>query len=128
MALQKAQANPVLSIPAPSRKAGNQVEATVARVKDDAGATIWKGFSAMKMIGLTCTAIAAVMLTDAASAALSDSEAKQLMTKYNCQACHAVDKKLAGPGFKDVATKYAGDRSAAERLTQKIGSSGNSGG
>ena len=63
----------------------------------------------MKMIGLTCTAIAAVMLADAASAALSDSEARQLMTKYNCQACHAVDKKLVGPGFKDVATKYAGE-------------------
>jgi cytochrome c len=78
----------------------------------------------MKMIGLTCTAIAAVMLTDAASATLSDSEAKQLMTKYNCQACHAVDKKLVGPGFKDIATKYAGDRSAAERLTQKIKTGG----
>ena len=78
----------------------------------------------MKMIGLTCTAIAAAMLTDAASAALSDSEAKQLMAKYNCQACHTVDKKLVGPGFKDVATKYAGDKSAAEKLAQKIKTGG----
>jgi cytochrome c len=86
-------------------------------------ATTWKGLRAMKMIG-PCIAIATAMLTDAASATLNDSEAKQLMTKYNCQACHAVDKKLVGPGFKDVATKYAGDRSAAEKLAQKIKTGG----
>lgn len=78
----------------------------------------------MKMIGLTCTAIAAALLTDAASAGLSDSEAKQMMTKYNCQACHAVDKKLVGPGFKDIAKKYAGDKSAAEKLSQKVKTGG----
>jgi len=111
-------------ISATRRKAGDKSEASVARARDDAGATILKGFRAMKMIGLTCTAIAAAMLTEAASAALSDSEAKQLMTKYNCQACHAVDKKLVGPGFKDIATKYAGDRSATERLAQKIKTGG----
>ena len=78
----------------------------------------------MKKIGLSCAAIATVMFGGAATAALSDSDAKQLMTKYNCQACHAVDKKLVGPGFKDVATKYATDKSAAERLAQKIKTGG----
>src|SRR5262245_4216601 len=44
----------------------------------------------------------------------------ELLTKYNCQACHAVDKKLVGPAYKDVAAKYAGDASALEKLEQKV--------
>lgn len=78
----------------------------------------------MKTIGLTCAAIAAIALTGAADAALSDSQGTQLMTKYNCQACHAVDKKLVGPGFKEIARKYNGDKSAAEKLGQKIKTGG----
>lgn len=43
-----------------------------------------------------------------------------LATSKNCMACHAVDKKLVGPAFKDVAKKYAGDKSAADKLATKI--------
>ncbi|QKO21521.1 c-type cytochrome [Rhodoferax sp. BAB1] len=43
-----------------------------------------------------------------------------LATSKNCMACHAVDKKLVGPSFKDVAKKYAGDKSAADKLATKI--------
>jgi cytochrome c len=44
----------------------------------------------------------------------------QLATKKNCLACHQVDKKLVGPAYKDVAAKYAGDKTAADKLAQKI--------
>ena len=37
-----------------------------------------------------------------------------LATSKNCMACHATDKKLVGPAFKDVAAKYANDKTAAE--------------
>ena len=43
-----------------------------------------------------------------------------LAQKKNCMACHAVDKKLIGPGYKEVATKYAGQKDAADKLAQKI--------
>lgn len=43
-----------------------------------------------------------------------------LATSKNCMACHAVDKKLVGPSYKDVAAKYAGDKSAADKLAVKI--------
>jgi cytochrome c len=43
-----------------------------------------------------------------------------LATSKNCLACHAVDKKLVGPAYKDVAAKYAGDKSAADKLATKI--------
>ena len=44
----------------------------------------------------------------------------QLATAKNCMACHAVDKKLVGPSYKDVAAKYAGQKDAADKLAAKI--------
>jgi cytochrome c len=43
-----------------------------------------------------------------------------LATSKNCMACHATDKKLVGPAFKDVAAKYANDKTAADKLAIKI--------
>jgi cytochrome c len=40
--------------------------------------------------------------------------------KYNCLACHAVDKKIVGPAYKDVAKKYAGQKDAQAKLVQKV--------
>lgn len=38
----------------------------------------------------------------------------------NCMACHAVANKLVGPSFKDVAAKYAGQKDAEAKLSQKV--------
>ena len=43
-----------------------------------------------------------------------------LAAKKNCLACHAVDKKLVGPSYKDVAAKYAGQKDAVAKLADKI--------
>lgn len=43
-----------------------------------------------------------------------------LATSKNCMACHAVDKKLVGPAYKEVATKYAGQKDAVDKLAAKI--------
>ena len=43
-----------------------------------------------------------------------------LATAKNCMACHAVDKKLVGPSYKDVAAKYAGQADAVEKLSGKV--------
>lgn len=43
-----------------------------------------------------------------------------LATSKNCMACHAVDKKLVGPAFKDIAAKYKGDKSAVDKLAAKV--------
>jgi cytochrome c len=43
-----------------------------------------------------------------------------LAQKKNCMACHAIDKKLVGPSYKDVAAKYAGQKDAAAALAQKV--------
>lgn len=56
--------------------------------------------------------------------AATSAEATQLLAKYNCQACHTVDKKLVGPSYKEVAAKYAGDAGAAAKLEQKVKTGG----
>jgi cytochrome c len=43
-----------------------------------------------------------------------------LATSKNCMACHAMDKKLVGPSYKDVAAKYAGQKDAVDKLAAKI--------
>jgi cytochrome c len=56
-----------------------------------------------------------------AVAAMAPAHADQaLATSKNCMACHALDKKLVGPAYKEVAAKYATDKSAADRLATKI--------
>lgn len=49
-----------------------------------------------------------------------------LAQSKNCMACHAVDKKVVGPAYKEVAAKFAGKPGAEEELVTKImkGSSG----
>jgi len=61
-------------------------------------------------------ALGLLSLTSAAAAATTDAAATQLLTKYNCQACHTVDKKVVGPAYKEVAAKYAGDSTALAKL------------
>ena len=43
-----------------------------------------------------------------------------LATSKNCMACHATDRKLVGPAYKDVAAKYATDKTAVDKLATKI--------
>tara|TARA_R110002049_G_scaffold170822_8_gene337459 strand:+ start:318 stop:623 length:306 start_codon:yes stop_codon:yes gene_type:complete len=68
------------------------------------------------------TAVAAASLLCAAPAFADEALAKS----KNCMACHATDKKLVGPSYKDVAAKYAGQGDAVAYLSGKIkgGSSG----
>ena len=44
----------------------------------------------------------------------------ELAKEKNCLACHAIDNKLVGPGYKEVAAKYKGDKTAEAKLAQKI--------
>ena len=43
-----------------------------------------------------------------------------LAQKKNCMACHAIDKKLVGPAYKDVSAKYAGQKDAVDKLAAKV--------
>ncbi|MDE3231888.1 MAG: c-type cytochrome [Pseudomonadota bacterium] len=45
---------------------------------------------------------------------------QSLATQKNCMGCHALERKMVGPSYKDVAKKYAADPSAADKLALKI--------
>ena len=45
---------------------------------------------------------------------------EELAKKHNCFACHAVDKKMVGPAYKDVAAKYRADKDAPKKLAAKV--------
>ncbi len=66
----------------------------------------------MKRALLIMASVAAISAPAMADEALAKSK--------NCMACHAVDKKLVGPSYKDVAKKYGGDAKAVDALAAKI--------
>lgn len=63
------------------------------------------------------TLLAALGLTLAAAPAVASLD---LATKSGCTACHAVDKKVVGPGYKEVAAKYKGNAKAPALLADKV--------
>lgn len=50
----------------------------------------------------------------------ADAAAIQLIQKNGCVACHAIDSKVVGPAYRDVAKKYAGRADGLAYLVGKI--------
>lgn len=75
----------------------------------------------MKLLKTLLLAAAGLLIAGQASADEALAKAK------NCMSCHAIDKKVVGPAYKDVAKKYAGKADAAAMLEAKVkkGGSGN---
>lgn len=67
-----------------------------------------------------CLSVSIVLLIGAGNVLASEALAK----KHNCLACHAVDKKLVGPAYKDVAAKYKSDAGAEAKLAAKVKNGG----
>ena len=70
----------------------------------------------MNVNTLSRVVFAAVALGASAPALAS----ADLARKHNCLACHAVDKKMVGPSYKDIAAKNKGDAAAPARLADKV--------
>ena len=50
---------------------------------------------------------------------------RDALQKHNCTtACHALDKKVVGPAYYDVALRYKGDAGAVTRLAAKVKAGG----
>ena len=64
--------------------------------------------------------LAVAAFTLLAAASLPASASLALAQKNACVACHAVDKKLLGPAYTEVAKKYAGQKDAAAALAASI--------
>jgi cytochrome c len=62
----------------------------------------------------------AAAFTLAVPAARAQADIEATMNKAGCLACHAKDKKLVGPAYKDVAAKYKGQADAVAKLSEKV--------
>ncbi|WP_323003553.1 c-type cytochrome [Denitromonas sp.] len=43
-----------------------------------------------------------------------------VIKKARCNSCHAVEKKMVGPAFRDIAAKYTGNAEAPASLFAKV--------
>ena len=69
--------------------------------------------AAAVLAGLALSATPALAAVDAA-------RAQSIANQNACMGCHAVDRKLVGPAYQDVAAKYKGDAGAQARLIKKV--------
>ena len=86
-----------------------------------------RGADTTKAPAASPAAAAAATLTTVAPRATADATgaaALALAQKHTCTACHGADTKIVGPGFKEIATKYAGRADAEAYLAAKIRSGG----
>lgn len=62
--------------------------------------------------------------TQAASTAPSPSASADLVKASGCMACHALDNRVVGPGFREIGGKYANRSDAEAFLASRIKSGG----
>ena len=72
-----------------------------------------------KTLYILCAAAVGSITGSGAHAA--DAKSGEALAKSSgCFACHSVDKKLIGPGYKEIADKYRGSKSAEADLVKKV--------
>ena len=74
-----------------------------------------RSFAAIRSSGAVLAAVALSLASGVSAQAFED-----LLKKNGCTACHAIDKKVVGPAYIDVATKYKGDAKAPAYLMNKV--------
>ena len=70
----------------------------------------------MNSIRLIPLTLALGLLVSVGQAAADEAAARS----NGCMACHAVDKKVVGPSYKSIASKFKGDANAADRLAKEV--------
>jgi cytochrome c len=95
------------------------------RIRNVFGLFVHQG-EAMKVSYLVAASLAGIVVSGHGLAA-DATKAQALMKGSDCMACHAVETKLVGPSYKDVAKKYKGNGDAVAMLVKKVkaGGSGN---
>ena len=59
-----------------------------------------------------------------AAAGTAVADVTTLLNANGCLACHGIEKKIVGPGYKEVAEKYRGDANAVGKLEASIRNGG----
>jgi cytochrome c len=77
------------------------------------------------MLGVRKSGVVVVALVGFAglvtAACADDAPRGQMIARANaCMGCHAVDRKVVGPSFQQIAAKYKGDAQAPAKLVNKV--------
>ncbi len=129
---------PVSAVPADTAASNAAVERTVQAVADLKKAAPAQAVAAKaapvavksalvpekSAQAVTVVPDAVVKPEPAVKPAASEADAMALAKKNNCLVCHAIDKKIVGPAWKEVAAKYRGDATAEAYLVNKIARGG----
>ncbi len=83
-----------------------------------------RGFGAQRGADTTRPPGAPLMAMAPAAPAAQTPPALALAQRLGCVACHGVENRIVGPGFRDVARKHAERSDAVDYLTRKITSGG----
>lgn len=75
--------------------------------------TVWKWIAATGATALMVSALPAMAAVNAGAASM-------LALGNSCMGCHAIDRKMVGPSFQDIAKKYKGDATAEDKLVTKV--------
>jgi cytochrome c len=70
------------------------------------------------LAGVMLAAPAGVCVSSAHAADVSGGQ--KVAAANACMGCHAVDRKLVGPSFQQIAAKYKGDNQAPAKLARKV--------
>jgi cytochrome c len=80
---------------------------------------------ALVMLGAVAIPLAAASFgVSAAEQPVSAANAMAIARSTACMGCHAIDRKLVGPSFQQIAEKYKGDAQASAKLAAKVKSGG----
>ncbi|HUA77816.1 MAG TPA: c-type cytochrome [Acetobacteraceae bacterium] len=78
----------------------------------------WQHEAAGVTLTLALAAFIAMLFPFPVRAAVPPGE--QLFQNNDCVTCHAVDHKIVGPSFEDVAKKFAGQPNAVPTLVDAV--------
>ncbi|WP_323119437.1 c-type cytochrome [Burkholderia alba] len=76
----------------------------------------------MKVKGWAAGAAAAALVAGVVSAPVRADvgDGLKIARGNACMGCHAVDRKLVGPSFKEIAARYKADPQAVPKLAKKV--------
>lgn len=100
-------------------------EAEVAKMREKYGADLPEG-ETKALVDYLAAAYGTEKRPPAAAerpvpaAPLSHADGAALAANYRCLSCHATDKKVVGPAFRDVAAKYAGRKDGRASVARQI--------
>ena len=104
----------------PAAPAAAAAATTAAATSAQPSATASSAPSAVAATAPQTAAASAAAPAPKSAGPLDVKSAEALMQKDGCAACHAVDKKIIGPSYQEVAAKYKGDKDAPAKLAKKV--------